>query len=90
MTKRRLFREVNERIRSLNSCGGIVQESYVVLCECDEPACFERFEVPTHVHAEIAESDRRYLVAPGHEHPGDLVVNRSDRYVIVNADSLAA
>ena len=48
------------------------------------------FSASPRLSTEIAESDRRYLVAPGHEHPGDLVVNRSDRYVIVNADSLAA
>ncbi len=90
MNKRRLFREVNEQIRSLNNSLGIVEDSYVVLCECDEPECVEGFEVTANLHAEIAASDRRYLVIPGHEHPADSVVDRSKQYVIVDDGSLAA
>jgi metallophosphoesterase superfamily enzyme len=88
VNKRRLFREVNEQIRSLNHRLGIVEGSYVVLCECDEPECVEGFEVTAHLHAEIAASDRRYLVIPGHEHPADSVVNRSKQYVIVATAAL--
>ncbi len=90
MNKRRLFREVNEQIRSLNTSLGIVQDSYVVLCECDERDCVKGFEVTAQLHAEIAASDRRYLVTPGHEHPADSVVDRSARYVVVDDSSLAA
>jgi hypothetical protein len=90
MNKRRLFREVNEQIRSLNTSLGIVQDNYVVLCECDEPECVKSFEVTAHLHAEIAASDRKYLVAPGHEHPADSVVDRSEQYLIVDESSLAA
>lgn len=90
MNKRRLFREVNEQIRSLNNSLGVVQESYVVLCECDEPECVKGFEVTAHLHAEIAASDGRYLVTPGHEHPADSVVDRSEQYVIVDDRGLAA
>ena len=88
--KRRLFREVNEQIRSLNTSLGIVQDSYVVLCECDELECVKGFEVTAHLHAEIAASDRRYLVTPGHEHSADWIVDRSEQYVIVDDSSLAA
>jgi hypothetical protein len=90
MNKRRLFREVNEQIRSLNNRLGRVEDSYVVLCECDDAECVKGFEVTPQLHAEIAASDRKYLVAPGHEHPADSVVDRSERYVIVNDSSLAA
>jgi hypothetical protein len=90
MSKRRLFREVNEQIRSLNAALGTAPPSYVVLCECDERECVEGFEVTALLHTEIAASDRRYLVIPGHEHPADWVVDRSERYVIVDDSSLAA
>ena len=90
MNKRRLFREVNEQIRSLNTSIGIVQDRYVVLCECDEPECVKGFEVTAHLHAEIASSDRRYLVTPGHEHPADSVVDRSEKYVVVDDTGVAA
>jgi hypothetical protein len=90
MNKRRLFREVNEQIRSLNTSLGIAQPSYVVLCECDDAECVEGFEVTANLHAEIAASDTRYLVIPGHEHPADWIVDRSERYVIVDDSSLAA
>jgi hypothetical protein len=90
MSKRRLFREVNEQIRSLNNTLGIVQPSYAVLCECDDAGCVDRFEVTAQLHAEIAASDRRYLVRPGHEHPADGVVDRAEQYVIVDGNSLAA
>lgn len=90
MSKRRLFRQVNEQILALNTSLGTAQPSYVVLCECDEPECVEGFEVTARLHAEIAASARRYLVIPGHEHPADWVVDRSERYVIVDGSSLAA
>jgi hypothetical protein len=90
MSKRRLFREVNEQIRSLNNRLGIVEDSYVVLCECDDAMCVKGFEVTAHFHAEIAASDKKYLVTPGHEHPADSIVDRSERYVIVDEGGLAA
>jgi hypothetical protein len=90
MSKRRLFREVNEQIRSLNNSLGLVQPSYVVLCECDQSDCAEGFEITAQVHAEIGASDDRYLVIPGHEHPADSVIDRSQQYVIVDDRSLAA
>ena len=90
MNKRRLFREVNEHIRSLNSSLGVAPDSYVVLCECDERECVKGFEVTAHLHAEVAARDKRYLVSPGHEHPADSVVDRSERYLIVDDSGLAA
>jgi hypothetical protein len=77
-TKRTLLREVNERIRELSRA----TDSYAVVCECGGPTCVSRVPVPSQVYEELRGTSRRFVVAPGHEQPHDVVVT-NDGYRIV-------
>ncbi|MBA2569394.1 MAG: hypothetical protein H0V11_08620 [Actinobacteria bacterium] len=91
MGKRPLFREVNERIRALNTSFGIRQGTYVVLCECDEAGCREQLEISAKLHAEVCARDDCFLVSAIHEDlHGERVVDRGETYLIVEATGLAA
>jgi hypothetical protein len=61
-----LFREVNERIRSLNEEFGALTGSYQIVCECESITCAERLEVPASAY-ESARRNGRFLVLPGHD-----------------------
>lgn len=82
--KRTLLREVNERIRELNTVLTRGTERYDVICECGGSACFLRVAVPSQVYEDLRLAEQRFLVAPGHEDPGgDSVLVSSDGYRIV-------
>lgn len=89
LARRRLFREVNERIRSVNLRFGTAAVDVQVLCECGRPDCVERIEVPASVYEEIRESDDLFLVADDHV-AGERIVAGSDGYAVVAAAVTAA
>ena len=86
MARRPLIREVNERIRQLNTALGAVGGNYVVVCECDEFWCIERFEVPAKLHAAVCGLEDCFLVRPGHERTAaERVIGRGDSFIVVGA-----
>jgi len=76
--KRTLLREVNERIRELSRA----TDSYAVVCECGGPTCVNRVALRSEVYEEVRTGQQRFVVAPGHEQPHDVVVT-NDGYRIV-------
>jgi hypothetical protein len=81
-----LFREVNERIRSLvATLRG--PEPYDFLCECSNRDCDRRVTLSlTEYEAVRAQSDR-FLVAPGHVLPDiERVVESHPSYEVVDKD----
>jgi hypothetical protein len=87
--RRPLIREVNERIRKLNTRLGAVGGNYAVICECDEFWCIERFEVPAKLHAAVCTLEDCFIVTPGHERTGaDEVIGRGDNFLVVGAEPL--
>ena len=83
--KRPLFREVNERIREVNSSfAPDTAHGEILLCECGRADCAERLEVPLEVYEVVRSEGHRYLVAPGHEEPdADQVVAGAPGYLVV-------
>ena len=69
MKRRRLFREVNERIRDVNESFtvGAALTAIDVFCECGQNGCLERVQVPAAVYEQTREQDGHFLVSPGHE-----------------------
>jgi hypothetical protein len=65
--KRTLFREVNERIRDVSRRFGVASGSYEFFCECTNPDCLLRVELPGEVFDEIVADGWRFLLAEGHE-----------------------
>ena len=60
-----LFREVNERIaESVQRFEARVGD---FVCECADPACTHRLEVPLDEYERVREDPARFVLAPGHE-----------------------
>lgn len=53
---------MNERIAHLRSGAG----SALLICECDDPACTHRVDVPLEEYEDVRAEPRRFLVWPGH------------------------
>ena len=78
-----LFREVNEKIVCLN----VVFESPEgdFLCECSSSDCAQRLRLALDEYDAIRADPRRFLMSPGHERPGARVIERYDRYEVVES-----
>jgi len=81
-----LFRDVNERVREINT----VFAEHVPLgdwvCECAENACTERIALTTPEYEAIRANPRRFAVAPSEDHviqEIEDVVERQDRFWVV-------
>jgi len=84
--KRLLMREVNERIRDVNTRFQVVTGTYDLLCECPGSACFKRLEVPTSIYEELRTYEDRFLVGTGHERPEqERVVAQKGTHLVVVA-----
>lgn len=87
----RLFREVNERIRTLNvprEEGGVAE----YLCECSRRECTEQLSLSVAEYEGARRTPWHFFVVPGHENPEvERVVARHETYVIVekSAEALA-
>jgi hypothetical protein len=80
-----LFREVNERIRELAEHFDLATgEPTSFVCECSRTGCHEPVELTLAEYAAVRESDRQFVVQPGHVEPGyERVVFESGRYAVV-------
>lgn len=58
-------REVNENIAQLGVRFGLQEGVLELICECGDPGCAERVEVPLADYELLHAADRR-IVAPGH------------------------
>jgi hypothetical protein len=81
-----LFREVNERIESLN--GSFTAEAPIsdLVCECADGACTERIGVTVAEYERVRGDGSHFLVAPADSHyfaDVERVVERHERFWIV-------
>jgi hypothetical protein len=77
-----LFRDVNERIAESAERFGSEDAEFV--CECSDPACTERVEVPLQTYERVRDDPTHFLVVPGHEQRDiEHVVERRPRGAIV-------
>ena len=58
---------MNERIREVNATLSAPAESYELICECDDPDCFQRIVVPASVYEEVRADGRQFFVAVEHD-----------------------
>jgi hypothetical protein len=77
-----VFRHVNERIAE--TAEGSETDESVFVCECSDPDCQHRLEVPLDTYEEVRAEGTRFIVAEGHEEPGyERVVKKRQGYAIV-------
>jgi hypothetical protein len=82
-----IFREINERTRSLQDRFGANDPTSAFeefLCECGDQLCVERVKLTISEYEEVRTEPTQFVLRPGHATPQvERVVTESDRYVIV-------
>jgi hypothetical protein len=77
-----LFRDVNERIAEASERFGSDEAEF--MCECADPACAERLEVPLDEYEEVRADATTFVLDPDHVEPDiERVVERRDGYAVV-------
>lgn len=92
-----LFREVNERLRNLNTGLSGLTGVMEIVCECGDIQCAEQLTIPAARYEDVRSDATWFVIVPGHEvtdvelvvasHPGyDIVQKRSgDAALVVEA-----
>jgi hypothetical protein len=81
-----LFRDINERVKDLDSSFSVLIPVGAWICECANNACAERVRMSAEEYEAIRSDGARFLVAPSDEHVWpdvERVTERSDGYWIV-------
>lgn len=80
-----VFREVNERIESLQQAFAVVEHQPLhIVCECDRLDCAERVSVRVETYERIRSDSALFFVRPGHEDDSvEDVVDTGGDYVVV-------
>jgi hypothetical protein len=74
-----LFREVNERVRSIAD-----RLPIEFVCECSNSHCITTIPLTREEYESVREAPDQFFVVPGHEHPEiERLVARNDRYAVV-------
>ena len=77
-----LFRDVNERIAT--AAGGFGSDDAEIVCECADPTCVDRVEVPLEIYEEVRSEPTTFILAKGHEERSiEKVVETRSRFQIV-------
>jgi hypothetical protein len=78
------FRQINERLRSVNESFAPLTDHFSIVCECDDEACIEQIEVAANMYEQVREDATLFVVRPGHEAPKVETVDVvSTHYLIV-------
>src|SRR4051812_28071196 len=86
-----LFREVNERVRDMNSKTDLLLELSDWVCECADETCMARIQLTPREYEHIREYPTHFAVAPGHVVPDvETVVDRQAGFWIVEKIGEAA
>jgi hypothetical protein len=74
------FRAINDGIRKL---GQTWRGTYDFVCECADPHCAEAMQMSDREHDLLRAVGDRFAVVPGHENESEVVLARTDRYVLI-------
>jgi hypothetical protein len=82
-----LLRKVNERIDEVGERLQVLPDDDTLdfRCECGRPACESMVSMPVEAYSRMRSDNDRFVLVPGHEDPEiERVVERAERYVIVD------
>lgn len=89
-----LFREVNERVKELNTTFDALARHAEWICECGNTDCLEPVQMTQDEYEAVrARGDDCFLVKPGEAHvvpEAEEIVERHDRYWVVQKLGVAA
>jgi hypothetical protein len=82
-----IFREINERTRSLQERFGPEDPTTAFeefLCECGDQLCVERVKLTIREYESVRGEPTQFVIRPGHSMPQiERIVSENERYVIV-------
>jgi len=86
-----LFREVNERIETLQD-DLAAPGTFMIVCECGRRDCMERFPITNEEYRELRSDGLQFAVVPGHELPDveRVIATRGGYLIVVKTDPDAA
>jgi hypothetical protein len=77
-----LFRDVNERIAETSERFDSDEAEF--MCECADPACAERLEVPLEAYEDVRSDATTFILNPEHVEPDvEQIVRRRSGYAVV-------
>src|SRR5688572_19394904 len=77
-----IFREVNERLRTIADAAPDGKANY--LCECTDVHCTRRIELRLFEYEEVRARGNCFFIVPGHDRPDvERIVDETGRYVVV-------
>jgi hypothetical protein len=76
-----LFRNVNEGIAEASD--RLEADDGHFICECGDPGCTERIEVPVTEYERVRDDATKFVVEPGHVKDGEQVVAQRRRYSVI-------
>jgi 2-phospho-L-lactate guanylyltransferase (CobY/MobA/RfbA family) len=82
-----LLREVNERIEEVGNRLQVLPDGQLLefRCECGRTACEDFISMAVEAYEHVRADNDRFVVVPGHEDEKiERVVERAERYVIVD------
>jgi hypothetical protein len=88
-----LFREVNERVESLNDWFAIALARGSFICECAQDSCAEQIELSVEEYESLRAEATTFAVAPADEHvfpDVEWVAAKHERYWVVEKTGAAA
>ena len=77
------FREANEQIEGRALRLGIREQPAPFLCECDSPGCTVVVLLTAEQYEDVRSESRRFVVAAGHQNPGDLVLRERGAFTVI-------
>jgi hypothetical protein len=82
-----IFREINERTRSLQERFGPEDPTTAFeefLCECGDQLCVERVKLTIREYESVRDEPTQFVIRPGHSMPQiERIVIEHERYVVV-------
>jgi hypothetical protein len=76
-----LFREVNERLSEFAEASVDCQAEFV--CECSRAECATSIALDPGEYEAVRSSAKLFVIAPGHETLGEAVIEKNDRFALV-------
>lgn len=87
-----LYRDVNERVKEINTAFSEYVPLGDWICECSDDTCSERIMLTPEEYEALRGNPRRFAVAPGEDHVFpeiEAVVEENERYWVVEKGGVA-
>jgi hypothetical protein len=86
-----LFRRVNERIEAVSQTVALDDETMEVLCECDQPDCYEKVQATRAEYESVRSDPTHFIVLPDHQDESvEHAVFSNERFLVVEKEGKAA